>query len=75
MKNQKGITLVALVVTIILLIIIGGVTFSIVLSQNGLINKAQEAKNTQLNATAEENAFFSDIDSYINDQLSGISGE
>ena len=43
-KNQ-GSTLIALVITIIVLIILAGVTINIVLDQNGIIEKTQEAKN------------------------------
>ena len=43
LKN-KGITLVALVVTIVVLLILAGVSISLVLGQNGLITQAQEAK-------------------------------
>ena len=45
LKENKGITLVALVVTIIVLLILAGVTISLVLSQNGIFTKAQEAKS------------------------------
>ena len=44
MRKQKGITLVALVVTIIVLIILAGVTLNIVLDQDGIINKAKQAE-------------------------------
>ena len=44
-RKEKGITLVALVVTIIVLIILAGVTINIVLDQNGIIEKTKEAKN------------------------------
>lgn len=44
-REDKGITLVALVITIIVLIILAGVTLNIVLDQNGIINKTKEAKN------------------------------
>ena len=44
-REDKGITLVALVVTIIVLIILAGVTLNIVLDQNGIISKTKEAKN------------------------------
>lgn len=43
MKKEKGITLVALVVTIIVLLILAGVTIGLVLGQDGIINKAQTA--------------------------------
>ena len=43
-KNQtKGITLIALVVTIVILLILAGVSINLVLGPNGLITKAQEA--------------------------------
>lgn len=44
-REDKGITLVALVVTIIVLIILAGITLNIVLDQNGIISKTKEAKN------------------------------
>ena len=41
MKSNKAITLVALIITIIVLLILAGVTLNMVLGENGLINKAQ----------------------------------
>lgn len=43
-KQNKGITLVALVVTIIVLLILAGVTIATVLGQDGIFQKAEEAK-------------------------------
>lgn len=43
MRSQKGITLVALVVTIIVLLILAGVTIALVLGQDGIFGKAQTA--------------------------------
>lgn len=43
-KKTKGITLISLVVTIIILIIIAGVSINIVLGENGIISKAKETK-------------------------------
>ena len=43
MKQNRGITLIALVVTIVVLLILAGVTISIVFGDNGVISKAQEA--------------------------------
>ncbi len=55
MKNNKGITLVALVVTIIVLIILAGVSINLVLGDNGIITIAKKAKeNTELAKTEEE---------------------
>ena len=45
-KNQQGITLIALVVTIVVLLILAGVTISMLLGEDGIIKTAQDAKNT-----------------------------
>ena len=44
-KNQKGITLIALVITIVVLLILAGITINVLLDNNGIINKAQDAAN------------------------------
>ena len=43
MKKNKGITLVALVVTIVVLLILAGVSINLVLGNNGIIAKAKDA--------------------------------
>ena len=43
-KGTKGITLVALVVTIIILLILAGVSINLLTGQNGLINRAKDSK-------------------------------
>lgn len=52
--KEKGITLIALVITVVILIILATVTLNVVLGEGGLIDRAQLAKNMTLNATAEE---------------------
>ena len=55
MKSQKGVTLVALVVTIIVLIILAGISINFILGDNGLITIAKKAReNTELAKTEEE---------------------
>ena len=55
MKNQKGVTLVALVVTIIVLIILAGISINLILGDNGIITIAKKAKeNTELAKIQEE---------------------
>lgn len=41
-KNQKGITLITLVVTVVLLLILSGITISTILNSDGVIKRAQE---------------------------------
>ena len=56
-KNQKGITLIALVLTIIILIILAGVGISILTGEDGIIKKAKcAAQNYQSAADEEKNA-------------------
>ena len=43
MKKKDGITLIALVITIIVLLILAGITISFVLGDNGIIAKARKA--------------------------------
>ena len=44
LKNKSGITLIALVVTIVVLLILAGVSISMLAGENGIIKRAQEAK-------------------------------
>ena len=54
MKNQKGITLVALVVTIIVLLILAGISIAMLTGENGIITNAQEAATANAYYGAEE---------------------
>ena len=54
LRNKKGITLIALVVTMIVLLILVGVSISMISSQDGLLGKATGAKETQEVATEVE---------------------
>ena len=54
MKNNKGITLVALVVTIVVLLILAGVSINLVLGNNGIIAKAKEAETKSAEASQND---------------------
>ena len=54
MRKQKGITLIALVVTVIVLIILAGISISLVLGENGLVAKAKRAATQTEEAVANE---------------------
>ena len=68
-KKEKGITLIALIVTIIVLLILAGVTISLAVSNQGIFNKAKTATRSYKNAaTAEEESLAvaeNEIDKYI----------
>ena len=54
LKNTKGITLIALVITIIVLLILAGVSIAMLTGQNGILTQAQSAKQTTELKSAEE---------------------
>ena len=64
-KNEVGITLVALVITIIILLILAGVGIT-ALTQTGLFEKAKEAKEITENAIENENSTLGKYENTIN---------
>mgnify|MGYP004584901533 CR=1 len=55
MENKsRGITLIALVVTIIILLILAGISISMLTGQNGILNRAVEAKEKTQVANEKE---------------------
>lgn len=68
-KKEKGITLVALVVTIVVLLILAGVSLSLVLGNQGIVTRANEGKTNYTNAAAEESKQLTDAETYMNELL------
>lgn len=56
MKNNKGITLIALVVTIIVLLILAGVSIAMLTGNNGILSRAQDARDNSAAGTLDEAA-------------------
>ena len=56
LKDFQGITLIALVITIIVLLILAGVSISMISSQDGILKKATTAKEAQKNAQDKESS-------------------
>lgn len=54
MKDNKGITLIALVITIIVLLILAGITIAMLTGDNGLLTNASKSKVTQIEAKVDE---------------------
>ncbi len=54
LKQEKGITLIALVITIVVLLILAGVTIAMLTGENGILGKATTAKNKNDEAIVEE---------------------
>ena len=53
-ENKNGITLIALVITIIVLLILAGVSIAVLTGENGILTQAQEAKTKTTQAEARE---------------------
>lgn len=69
LKKKQGITLIALVVTITILLILAGVTINAVLGENGLITKAREAANETKRAEIIDNIQMDILAAYLGGSL------
>ena len=68
-NDKNGITLIALVITIVILLILAGVSIAMLTGNNGILTQAKNAKeNTQVAKKDEENKLASN-NNYINEQL------
>ena len=72
-KNEVAITLVALVVTIIVLILLAGVSISLVIGNNGIMQKAAKGREDYTGATINEQQDLNKIEDYIEDNTSNKS--
>lgn len=66
-KNQKGITLIALVVTIVVLLILAGISINIMVGEDGIIGKASKAKNKTSEALQNELSGLNSLEDILND--------
>ena len=64
-RTQKGITLIALVVTIVVLLILAGVSLNAIFSENGIINRAKDAQNKMNQATQNDMTGLNELDKLI----------
>lgn len=70
--KEEGITLVALVITVIIIIILSTVAISFAFGQNGLINRAEDAKKMYANDTAYTESSVTNVESYIDSILNEV---
>ena len=67
LKGRNGITLIALVITIIVLLILAGVTIASITGENGILSKATNARDNNTKASAEEKVKTEVLGSYGSD--------
>ena len=70
-NNSKGITLIALVITIIVLLILAGVTINLTLGENGIFRTAEMAGKNYTQAQEQELAGIANFANEINNIISG----
>ena len=73
-RQEKGITLIALVVTIVVLLILAGVSISLVLNNNGVISKAKDAKNQYAEAQTNEEKQLNEVSDWIDTKVGDTTG-
>ena len=79
MKNKRilketGITLIALVVTIVVLLILAGVSINAIFSENGIIKRAQDAQNKMDQAIQNDLDSINELNNWIDGKTNGTTG-
>ncbi len=72
LKNEIGITLIALVITIIVLLILAGLAISMLSGKNGILKKAAEAKTKTEQAQTNEEEDLTDLEDLIYDNVESV---
>ena len=73
-KQQIGITLIALVVTIVVLLILAGVSVNALFGNSGIIEKAKEAQNKMDKATENDQKEINELTNWLDNQVKGTTG-
>ena len=73
--KEKGITLIALVVTIVVLLILAGVTINALFGDTGIIKKAQDAQNKMDQAAENDLNALNELNEWLDDKINETTGE
>ena len=73
-KEKRGITLIALVVTIVVLLILAGITINMLFSNGGIFKTAQDAANAWNEATVNEQESLNNLADQIANLVNGQVG-
>ena len=65
LKEERGITLLALIITVVIMIILASVTISITLGEGGIINQAKEAAENTKDSAQREQEEIANLTSYL----------
>ncbi|MBO5477701.1 MAG: prepilin-type N-terminal cleavage/methylation domain-containing protein [Clostridia bacterium] len=75
MKKQKGITLIALVITIIVLLILAGITINLTIGQDGILKRAQDAGKNYTNAAEYEQTQLAEFTNTADKIIEGLTSK
>ena len=70
-KEEKGITLVALVVTIVVLLILAGISLNLVIGNEGILTRSKDAADKYGKQTENEQQGLNDVDDWMDEQFGG----
>ena len=74
-RKEQGITLIALIITIVILLILAGIGIAVLTGDNGLFIRAQQAKDKTIEAQENEESviseYMNEMDKYISDYAEG----
>ena len=70
-KSKRGITLIALVVTIVVLLILAGITINLVFADGGILQKASDAADRQKEAEESDKSAIEDLAEQANTLING----
>ena len=70
-KQERGITLIALVVTIVVLLILAGVSVNALFGNSGIIEKAKEAQSKMNKATENDQKQIGELTNWIENHVNG----
>ena len=73
-SKQTGITLIALVVTIVVLLILGGVTINALFGDTGIINRAKDAQNKMDQAAENDLNALNELNEWLDGKINGTTG-
>ena len=74
-KQEKGITLIALVITIVVLLILAGVTINALFGNSGIIEKAKEAQSKMNEAIENDLEGINELNQWMDNQVNETSSQ
>ena len=74
MKREKGITLIALVITIVVLLILAGVSLSLVIGNDGILTRSKDTANKYGRQAENEQQGLNDVETWLGQQFGENAG-